>query len=96
MHDAPHQRTAADPEPPTPSESELLVALAESETEADAGLFVPGETVRRRLLDSTARLQTRAAGQVAMRPPRVDRPLRMDQVGVLSVYLLARQLVCDT
>ena len=46
-----------------PSEAELLAVLAESEAEAEAGLFVPGEIVRRDLRDSIARLEARAAGR---------------------------------
>ena len=48
-----------------PSEAELLAVLAESEAEAEAGLFVPGEIVRRDLRDSIARLEARAAGRTA-------------------------------
>ncbi len=65
MDDTPNRTPPADWDPPTPSEAELLAALAESEAEAEAGLFVPGETVRRELLDSIARLEARAAGRKA-------------------------------
>jgi predicted transcriptional regulator len=46
-----------------PGEAELLAALEESEAEAEAGLFVPGDVVRRELLDSIARMEARAAGR---------------------------------
>jgi hypothetical protein len=65
MNDTPSHKPQADWHPPMPSEAELLAALAESEAEAEAGLFVPGEVVRRELLDSIARLEARAAGRTA-------------------------------
>ena len=61
MNDTPTHRLPADWEPPMPSEAELLAVLSESE----AGLFMPGEVVRRDLRDSISRLEARAAGHTA-------------------------------
>lgn len=65
MNDAPSHRSSVDWEPPLPDEADLLAALAESDAEAEAGLFVPADVVRQRLLDSIARVEARAAGRTA-------------------------------